>query len=166
MPAVAKRPCSYPAGCGALVEPGTGSGRCPGHQQSRAPVEQRGKTTDRGYGVDHRRLRVLCFARDRWRCVDCGWEPECVRVFREAGLGLPPSDAILEELRLAYARGDRHLHADHEIPIEQRPDLRLVLSNYRTRCDACHNAKTAREDGGFGRQARGLQASAIPETAH
>jgi hypothetical protein len=34
-----------------------------------------------------------------------------------------------------------------------------VLSNYRTRCDVCHNAKTAREDGGFGRAARGLHAS-------
>ena len=38
-----------------------------------------------------------------------------------------------------------HLHADHQIPIEQRPDLRLDLDNLRTRCNRCHNAKSMRE---------------------
>lgn len=152
MPALAKRPCSYPGGCAELVESG-GPSRCSEHQHQQSKVYARGKTAERGYGAEHKRLRVECFSRDQWRCVDCGWEPENVRMCREAGIALPPKDVVLEELRVAFARGARHLHADHEIPIEQRPELRLALANLRTRCDRCHNAKTAREDGGFGRVA-------------
>jgi len=37
------------------------------------------------------------------------------------------------------------LHADHQVPIRERPDLRLDLDNLRTRCDRCHLAKTKRE---------------------
>ena len=74
-----------------------------------------------------------------------------VRLFRESGLGIPPTDRVLEELRAAFARDDRHLHADHEITIEARPDLAEALDNYRTRCNVCHMVKTAREDHGFGR---------------
>ena len=77
--------------------------------------------------------------------MDCGWEPEIVRVFREAGLDEPPAAEIVEELRSAFNRGERHLHADHQIPIEERLDLRLVLDNLKTRCDRCHNRKTATE---------------------
>jgi hypothetical protein len=156
----AQRPCSYPGGCGALVEIGSDEGRCPDHQRKEPAAFRRGKTVERGYGADHRRLRILCFKRDSFRCVDCGWEPELVALFREAGMGFPPSDRILEELRHAYALGRRHLHADHEIPIEVRPDLSDSLANYRTRCNECHNAKTAREDGGFGRARASVAQSA------
>lgn len=58
------------------------------------------------------------------------------------GLDEPPTNAILNELRLAYNRGERHLQADHEIPFENHPELRLDLDNYRTRCNACHVVKT------------------------
>jgi 5-methylcytosine-specific restriction protein A len=143
VPSLAKRPCSY-IGCSKLVD----SGRCPDHQQQIQKL--RGKTAERGYGKTHRNLRVLCFIRDQWKCVDCGWEPELVVVFRDAQMSAPTTPQILEDLRLAYAQGKRHLHADHEIPIEERPDLQSDLDNYRTRCDHCHNAKTAREDGGYG----------------
>jgi len=88
--------------------------------------------------------------RDEWRCVDCGWEPEIVRDFRESGLGLPSVEAIIEAGKIAFAKGERHLHADHQIPIEQAEDLKLDLDNYKTRCNVCHASKTAREDGGFG----------------
>ena len=81
-----------------------------------------------------------------------GGSPDLVRTFREAGLALPPPAQILAELRQRFARGERHLHADHQLSIEKRPDLRLDLDNVRTRCDACHRSKTNREDGGFGRQ--------------
>ena len=100
---------------------------------------------ERGYDVYHRRLRVLCFIRDGWRCVDCGWEPDIVRLCRENGLDLPPTWRILRELRDRFADGLTHLHADHQIPIAERPDLRLDLDNLRTRCDRCHRAKTMRE---------------------
>jgi 5-methylcytosine-specific restriction endonuclease McrA len=111
----------------------------------RAIDQARGSSVRRGYDARHRRLRILCFQRDAWRCVDCGWEPEIVRLLRELGLGLPPTKHVLDELRRAFARGERHLHADHQIPIEVRPNLRLDLDNLRTRCDRCHRAKTARE---------------------
>jgi hypothetical protein len=143
VPNLAKRPCSVP-GCGVLVA----SGRCEKHAQQLPPP--RGKTAERGYGGDHRKLRVPCFERDQWKCVDCGWEPAIVEIFRKAGMPFPPSDRILEELRANFAANMRHLHADHEIPIEDRPDLRLDLDNLRTRCNVCHSAKTSREDHGFG----------------
>lgn len=120
----------------------THTGRCAAHQHQQP---ERAKTAARGYDKDHRRLRILCFERDQWRCVDCGWEPDLVRLFREAGLPAPPTDHVLQALRLAFNHGARHLHADHQIPIEVRPELRLELGNLATRCDRCHNRKTARE---------------------
>ena len=135
-------PCTFPR-CPEL----TPGGPCEQHRRARQREhdERRGTSTERGYDAEHRRLRVLCFQRDCWRCVDCGWEPKIVRVFREAGLGVPPAQEVLDELRRAFARGDRHLHADHQTPIEEQPDLRLDLDNLRTRCDGCHRAKTRRE---------------------
>ncbi len=147
MPSLPKRPCSFPGGCAELVS----SGRCAAHQQQQAQhVERRGTTAERGYGAQHKRWRIQVFQRDRWRCVDCGWEPELVTIFREAEMGAPPTDRVLEELRAAFAKNARHLHADHIIPVEKRRDLALVLSNGATRCNVCHAAKTAREDHGFG----------------
>ena len=136
------RPCSIP-GCPEL----TPGGPCEQHRRARQREhdERRGTSAERGYDADHRRLRILCFQRDGWRCVDCAWEPDIVRVFREAELGDPPTDRVLDELRDRHNRGDRHLHADHQIPIAERPDLRLDLDNLRTRCDGCHGAKTMRE---------------------
>lgn len=103
-------------------------------------------STARGYDDVHRRLRLLCFIRDNWCCVDCGWMPDCVRDSQLYDLDEPPLDVILEELRRRYNRNDRHLHADHQIPIERRPDLRRDLDNYRTRCNECHGAKTLRDN--------------------
>lgn len=141
MPALAKRPCA--GGCNRLVD----SGRCP--DCSRKEELRRGKTAERGYGKAHRDLRANCFERDEWRCVDCGWEPEIVAMWRRAGAsGLPPREAVLEDLRRAFARGEKHFHADHQIPIEERPDLQHDLDNLRTRCNVCHSKKTNREDGG------------------
>jgi 5-methylcytosine-specific restriction endonuclease McrA len=52
---------------------------------------------------------------------------------------------ILEELRRRKISNDVHLHGEHDVPIDVRPDLRLELDNYRTRCSVCHSAKTMRE---------------------
>ena len=65
--------------------------------------------------------------------------------FRQFELGPPPVDQVLAELRERFNQGEKHLHADHQIPIEKRPDLRLSLDNLRTRCNGCHGAKTMRE---------------------
>src|ERR1035437_297925 len=136
------RPCTTP-GCPEL----TPGGPCESHRRirQREHDERRGTSADRGYDADHRRLRVLCFQRDGWRCVDCGWEPDIIADFRRYGLGDPPTERVLAELRDRHHRRERHLHADHQVPIEERPDLRLDLDNLRTRCDGCHGAKTMRE---------------------
>jgi hypothetical protein len=105
----------------------------------------RGTSTQRGYGPTHRRLRISCFIRDNWTCVDCGWQPSIVADFALYQLGEPPLERILAELTANHNAGHRHLHADHQIPIEERRDLRLDLRNYRTRCNLCHSAKTMRE---------------------
>jgi hypothetical protein len=139
VPNLAKRSCSN--GCGRLAENGS---RCiPCQKQSE---ERRSSPRQRGYDKDHRRLRIQCFQRDGWRCVDCGWEPDVVRDCRTYQLPEPPTDVILSELRARWQRGVRHLHGDHDTPIEERPDLRLDLDNYRTRCNECHSAKTMREN--------------------
>jgi len=136
------RPCTFPR-CPAL----TTGGACDNHRRARQLEHdlRRGTSVERGYDAIYRRLRVLCFQRDCWRCVDCGWEPEIVRACREVGLRVPPVKEVLDELRRAFGRCEPHLHADHQIPIEERPDLRLDLDNLRTRCDRCHRAKTLRE---------------------
>jgi len=134
-------PCSVP-GCPAL----TSRGRCDAHRRESDAL--RGSSAERGYDADHRRLRILCFVRDGWRCVDCRWAPEIVEQSRGFGMGAPPTDLVLAELRHRHNRGERHLHADHQVPIRGRPDLRLDLDNLRTRCDRCHLAKTKRDCAG------------------
>src|SRR6266567_5534430 len=142
------RPCSTP-GCPEL----TTGGPCQSHLRTRQLEHdlRRGTSSERGYDADHRRMRIQCFRRDGWRCVDCAWEPDIIRLFREADLGDPPTEIVLAELRTRHNRGERHLHADHQVPIAERPDLRLDLDNLRTRCDACHRGKTLRESRGTGR---------------
>jgi hypothetical protein len=139
------RPCSTP-GCRQL----TAGGPCESHRRARQREHdvRRGNSTERGYDAGHLRLRILCFQRDGWKCVDCGWEPDIVADFRHLALGDPSIDRILSELRDRHNRGERHLHADHQVPIAKRPDLRLELDNLRTRCDGCHRAKTRRESVG------------------
>jgi 5-methylcytosine-specific restriction endonuclease McrA len=65
-----------------------------------------------------------------------------VRDFRQFEMGTPPSTQVLDELRRRFSQGERHLQCDHQLTIEDRPDLRLTLSNLRTRCSSCHSAKT------------------------
>ena len=123
----------------------TNGSRCTAHERQREVA--RGTTTERGYDTAHNRLRILAFERDHWQCVDCGWRPEIVIECEACGLHEPPRDVILEALRLAYNRGERHLQGDHVIPIDTRPGLRLDLDNYATRCSVCHLEKTRREGG-------------------
>lgn len=116
------------------------------HRSSHAP---RPVSSQRGYDSTHRAIRILCFLRDDWRCVQCGWEPYMVTMFRDASMGVPPTQRILDELRLNYQAGARHLHADHIQTIDDRPDLRLELSNMQTLCNACHGLKTRAETAGI-----------------
>jgi hypothetical protein len=152
--------CSTP-GCSHAVPYGNAKCRACriARNRERRSDDDRPSPEQRGYDEVHRRLRLLAFERDAWRCVDCGWEPDCVRDSRLYGLDQPPTEMILEELRRRKARYERHLHGEHEVPIQDRPDLRLDLSNYRTRCNVCHSAKTMRETAG-----RGVAVSAVVTT--
>lgn len=132
------KPCSFP-GCPRLSR----NPRCDRHALE--TERRRGTHTERGYDSNYQLLRVLCFQRDNWRCIDCGWEPDLVTLHRTMSMGPVPLDRVLTELRRRYTRGERHLHADHVAPIEERPDLRLVLDNLATRCNVCHNARTMRQ---------------------
>jgi 5-methylcytosine-specific restriction protein A len=142
MPNLPLRPCSKP-GCVAL---GAG-GLCASHRQQRQQRDddQRGTPQQRGYDADHLRMRILCFERDGWRCVRCGWEPKIVTDYRGYGLGIPPTVRVVAYLRACFNRGERHLHADHKVKIDVAPELRLDLDNMQTLCDACHRAKTMSE---------------------
>ena len=57
----------------------------------------------------------------------------------------PPVNRVLAELRLRFGDGKRHLHADHEIPIQDQPELADDLDNYQTLCGRCHDRKTMKE---------------------
>jgi 5-methylcytosine-specific restriction protein A len=43
-------------------------------------------------------------------------------------------------------RIDQANHADHIVPVAERPDLRYDVSNGACRCRACHSRKTIREN--------------------
>jgi hypothetical protein len=58
---------------------------------------------------------------------------------------LPPIEKVFEELSTRFHQGKVHLHCDHKIPIEERPDLRLDLDGMQTLCSRCHGAKTMAE---------------------
>lgn len=145
MPSLPARSCSK---CGKAATIGSLCEGCEKTRQALLDSYRRGSTTERGYDPDHRRLRILAFQRDNWKCIDCGWQPQIVIDFEQYELGEPDQAVVLDELRKAFNRGERHLHGDHIIPIEVRPDLRLDLDNYATRCNLCHSAKTMRELGG------------------
>jgi 5-methylcytosine-specific restriction endonuclease McrA len=70
-----------------------------------------------------------------------------LQLYRRFGLGTPPAAEVLEELRKRHNDRKKHLHADHIIAIEARPELRRELCNMQTLCDSCHAAKTLQEQG-------------------
>jgi 5-methylcytosine-specific restriction protein A len=111
------RPCLSP-GCPELVE----SGRCPRHA---AKVRERiGKTAERGYGSDWRKVRLEVLARDRYEC----------QIQTHCGRGVGAQDGALAT------------EADHIIPIDRFPGGRLLKSNLQAACKACNVAKGDRFD--------------------
>jgi 5-methylcytosine-specific restriction protein A len=122
MPRAPKRPCTYP-GCGALVDT---SSRCDAHRrvEQRELDQRRGSSTARGYD-------------SKWRKAREGWlrsHPLCQCDECKGG-----------ELRVRVATV-----VDHIKP--HRGDMTLFWdrNNWQSMAKACHDKKTAREDGGFG----------------
>lgn len=64
-----------------------------------------------------KRARAAALARDRGMCQDC------MDLFRQ-GVGIRPRRAQM---------------VHHIVPIDERPDLALDLSNLRSLCFECHN---------------------------
>jgi len=105
-------PCSI-AGCTEL----TAIGLCEAHRRERQRENalRRGKTAERGYGADWRRLRAVKLRTD----------PIC-------------------EIR-THCHGLVASEVDHIRPVRERPDLRLEWSNLQSTCHGCHVAKTKQE---------------------
>lgn len=119
-----KRPCARP-GCANLVERGY-CAACVKQSPQAFGERQRGSAASRGYGR-------------RWQKARAGWlmaHPVCV----------DPDGLHVGVVKLAT-------DVDHIQPHRGNQALFWDSANWQSLCHACHSAKTAREDGGFGRRA-------------
>ena len=123
MPRAALRPCTWP-GCGALTE----SGRCSRHERAKVREydQHRGSSNERLYGA-------------AWQKVRADW-------LREHPLCQCP-DCDEGRIRLREASV-----VDHKIPHRGNVALFWDRTNWQSMAKECHDSKTAREDGGFGRR--------------
>lgn len=136
MPSAPLKPCST-QGCAALVE----VGRCKLHQsqQRREADERRGNSSERGYGA-------------RWRKAREGWlraHPLCACEQCQEGKLRMRMATVVDHIvphRLDEAR------ASGDASAQQRAmSLFWDTSNWQSMHKECHDRKTAKEDGGFGR---------------
>ena len=109
-------------GCPNLVE---GGGSCPEHakQEQRQQDKQRGTAAQRGYGYRWQKARESYLKRHPL-CV------ECVKQGR-----IVPATAV-----------------DHVIPHKGNQALFWDVNNWQSLCKRCHDAKTAKEVGWFGKR--------------
>ena len=122
MPSSPQRPCSYP-GCPALTD----NGRCPEHRAlvRRQSDDRRGTAHERGYG-------------SRWQKARAGWlraHPLCQCPECKEGALRTMVATVVDHIK--PHRGDMALFWDN--------------TNWQSMAKICHDRKTAREDGGFGR---------------
>lgn len=124
MPISAAKPCRH-SGCGVLVR--DGGSYCQAHKKVvRKQVEDRRESsTKRGYGYKWQQAREQ-FLREHPLC-EC---PEC-----QCGkLRVTPATVV-----------------DHIIPHKGDAKLFWDRKNWQAMAKQCHDRKTAREDGGWGR---------------
>jgi 5-methylcytosine-specific restriction protein A len=101
------------AGCREL----TRNGRCDKHKKEKRTrsVENRGNSTERGYGADWQRLRRVKLGQDPL-CEDC-----------------------LENDRTTAAEEVHHIEK-----VVDEPALRLEMDNLMSLCKGCHSRRTSR----------------------
>lgn len=116
MPDVPKRPCLQP-GCGEYAER---DGRCGEHATKHERL--RGTTKQRGYAGGWTWVRKQVLLRDNYEC----------KIQTHCGRGVGRSE------------GDLATEVDHIVPIEERPDLRLSMTNLQAACKPCNAAKGGR----------------------
>jgi 5-methylcytosine-specific restriction enzyme A len=100
------------------------AGKCPEHSKAeqRRSDAYRGNSTERGYGSRWQKNRLTYLQR----------HPLCAECEREGKLVL--ADVV-----------------DHVIPHKGDQSLFWDVSNWQSLCKRCHDIKTSKEDGGFGR---------------
>lgn len=103
-------PCRI-TGCPELI--GARGGYCPAHQRERR-IEydaRRGKTAERGYNATWRYTRDAKLRQDPYCELQIHCEPNT------------PAEEV-----------------HHIVPISERPDMRLIMSNLQSACKSCHSA--------------------------
>lgn len=132
MPLAAPRPCRRP-GCPKLVA--GGDGWCDEHraEQRRASDSRRGTAAERGYGRKWQAARAQFLAEHPLcQCEECD----------EGRLRLTPATVV-----------------DHIVAHKGNRKLFWSRKNWQSMAKECHDRKTARQDGGFGRTPGGGQKS-------
>lgn len=104
-----------------------------------------GKETDPFYGTDAwKRARGRALERDHYFCVECRKAGR--RITLENGLRVPvPAEMV------------HHIQS-----IQERPDLRLTLSNLISLCNSCHAAKHPEKREAAGSAARRRETAPQP----
>lgn len=122
----APRPCRHP-GCRQL----TSDGQCDAHrkQAQREQDQRRGSAASRGYDSKWKIARAYYLRK----------HPLCVGQECKADHRVTPATVV-----------------DHIIPHKGDKQLFWDSDNWQPLCKPCHDAKTAREDGGFGRAVSGM----------
>lgn len=116
MPRRAMKACPKP-GCPGVFRPPDGKCNVCGYKRPKRTWPDRGKTTERGYGADWRRIRAQKLKQTPL-CEQCAVEGRVVVA----------------------------TDVDHIVPFMGTDDpLRLSLMNLRSLCRRCHQIKTARQ---------------------
>ena len=131
MPNRPRSPCTQP-GCGELTD----GGKCQLHRQQaqQAADRQRGTAHQRGYGI-------------KWQNYREHW----LRTFPLCGMRRSGASAEHSECWRS-GRAVAATDVDHIEPHRGDQSLFWAPANHQSLCHACHSSKTAREDGGFGRE--------------
>lgn len=129
MPAALLKNCSYPGGCGELVE----FGRCAQHERQ----------SDRARAVKGA-------ANENWRWNSWNWRQFSIRWRRKYPLcgmrpeGFPPA---VDSRCAANGVATQATEVDHIAPVKDGNDpLAFDPANLASMCKGCHSAKTLREN--------------------